>query len=84
MIRLSDHEQIVLKLIPSNGKKITTRVLVVKFYEYLGTKVPMHGRVNVGSKIRSLIKKTRLNDVRVRSSKRAGPYPIDVWKERRE
>jgi hypothetical protein len=80
VIRLSDHEEKVMKLIPSNGEKISSRTIVEKFYN---GRVPMHGRVNVGGILRSLSKKTRLNDVRVRRSKRAGPYPIDVWLERR-
>jgi hypothetical protein len=80
MIRLSAHEEKVMKLIPPDGKRISSREVVSKFYN---GRVPLHGRVNVGCILRSLSAKTRREAIRVRRSKRAGPYPIDVWLERR-
>jgi hypothetical protein len=73
-IRLSPNEKKLLELVPKNGRKVTTADLVAKFY---GRRVPINGRIIVMNLIRSIKKKAI---VKLSTSERAGPHPIEVWR----
>jgi len=78
-MKLSPNEQRIFDLVPSGGKKITTSDLAKKFYD---NDIPFNGQVIVSGIARALEKKTKGHDVRMKRSKRSGPHPISVWKEK--
>src|SRR5215510_12827869 len=83
-IRLSPAEARLFKLLPSSGKQITTKELAALFYE--GRKQPFNSRIVIIGLIRNLQKKINVSHVafRLKSSERAGPYPMKIWRESRE
>ena len=80
--KLSPSELRLLILIPEDGARVTTAVLLRK---YFGDHIPYHGRTIITGLIRGLVKKTELLDgaFRVFASERAGPKPIEVWVEKK-
>lgn len=78
---LSPGEMRLLRLLPTNGKKVTTDKLVERFYR--DKEMPEYGRLVIGGLIRSLVKKTQMASLKVRKTDRRGPRPIEVWIEQR-
>ncbi len=77
-VRYSDGEKRLFALLPTNGRKVTTRDLASTLHRGAN-----HGRVRVVGTLTSLILKTRANrePFRIRREARNGPHPIGVWIE---
>jgi hypothetical protein len=74
----SPSEEKIIDLLKKHSK-LTTAQLADKFYK---KNRPEYARVIISGVVRSLVKKTaRSKDFRVKSSKRSGPWPIEVWIE---
>lgn len=84
MMKYSPSEQRMLKLLPRNGRKLTSVELVEKFYNGSG-EAPYHARNIVITVLRSLRRKTAHNkeEFRVASTPRSGPIPMSFWLEQR-
>lgn len=82
-VRYSDREQSFLALLPADGKRINSEELLARYY---GNKSkPFYARQIIIATMRGLMKKTMRNkeDFIIRKSKRAGPRPMEFWKEKR-
>ena len=79
--RLSPSEKAILTLIPKTGVRVSTKVLTARHY---GRHPPFHARIVVAGVVRALVKKSKMISLggRVRSTKRSGPHPIEVWWEK--
>jgi hypothetical protein len=79
-IGYSPLERKIFDLLPSVGKRISTKELTKKIY---GSKVPINGRVIISGTLRNLIKKTLKNKepFKIASSGQRGPHSIEVWLE---
>jgi urease beta subunit len=77
-VRYSPGEQQLFKLLPTNGKPLTTAELTKLRY---GSIVPLNGQKIILGLVKSLRTKVDLNKepFRVFTSKRSGPRPISVW-----
>lgn len=80
---LSPSEEAILRLIPQDGRRITTKELVGRRYRNRPDERPANAQVVVSGVVRSLIKKAHGNRAmpRLRRSRRMGPRPIEVWIE---
>lgn len=80
-IKLSKSEERLLKLIPKDPKRITTKALAISFYK--GLQVPFNGQKIVMGTLNGLMRKLQANKspVQVFKSERQGPKPIEVWSE---
>lgn len=74
-IRHSKSESKLLELMPKGGRKITTADLVLAFY---GRRKPLNARIRIMNLIRSIKAKAL---VKMKTSERAGPHPVEVWIE---
>lgn len=84
-IRLSPGEQKLIALLPTNGKKITTQELTKKYYANNNRRMPVHPRLVVVGMVRTLQKKiesVKAPPFYICSSERAGPYPMEIWRQR--
>jgi hypothetical protein len=80
----SVRERNVFKLLPKDGKRISTEQLAKKYYKR-NHGSQMHANANIIGIMRSLIRKIEVNKapVRIMKSARAGPYPVEFWLEKR-
>jgi hypothetical protein len=80
---LSPSEEAILRLIPRDGRRVTTKDLVRRRYRGCPDEEPSNSQVVVSGVVRSLVKKAKGNRSlpRLRSSRRMGPRPIEVWIE---
>jgi hypothetical protein len=77
----SPKESRLLALLPENGNRITSTVLVDKLYP--SGDAPFHARSCVVSTMRILMRKIAINKepYRVQQSPQAGPVPLQYWIE---
>lgn len=82
-IPYSDGEQKLLDLIPKNGSRINTEEITLKRYAKEGE--PFNARAIIRATLTQLIRKVDQNrePFRIRKGKRSGPWPIEVWTEKR-
>lgn len=76
--RLSNNEEKLFKLIPKNGKPITSEKLAKVFYD---DAVPHNGRTIITIMIKRIKYKSRVISGMpvVESTEGSGPNPIEVW-----
>ncbi len=82
-VRLSPGEERLAKLLPASGKRMNTHELTGLYYNQR-TK-PFNSRLVVVGLVRTLqqkIETVKNPPFIVRTSERAGPYPMKVWRER--
>jgi hypothetical protein len=79
----SARERSVFKLLPKDGKRITTNQLVKLYYK--NDSRQLNANANIVGVIRSLIRKVDVNKepFRIQKSARAGPHPLEYWLEKR-
>lgn len=82
-VHLSPSEEAILRLIPRDGRPITTKELVKRRYRNCPEARPTNAQVVVSGVVRSLLKKASRNRSmpRLKRSRRMGPRPIEVWIE---
>lgn len=76
----TEKERQYLALLPVNGSKVTSSDLVAHIY---GAKPPLHAREIVISRMRGIMRKAEIMKPGfvVCKSKRAGPNPIEFWRQ---
>ena len=79
----SKRERSVFKLLPKDGKRISTKQLAAKFYGH--DDLHQNANVVIIGVMRSLIWKMEKNKepLRIMKSARAGPHPLEFWLEKR-
>jgi hypothetical protein len=79
-VRYSEGEKRLFKLLPQNGRKVTTRDLASTLHRRV-----INGRVRVVGTLSSLMTKTQLNrePFKIKREARNGPHPVAVWIERK-
>lgn len=84
-VRYSKKEQTLFKLLPQDGKRITSVKLLKGLARKANGSLPFHARTSLVGAMRSLIEKVDRNrePFRVKKSDRAGPNPIEFWLEGR-
>jgi hypothetical protein len=83
-VRLSQGELRLLALLPPNGKRITTHDLAKKFYAKKGGRLPFNSRHVIVGMVRTLQRKietVKAPPFIICNSERAGPYPMEVWRQ---
>jgi len=76
-VKLSPSEQKLLDLLPNDGRKIDTQLLLKEYYK--GQKdIPFHARGIIVGLVRSLTLKGL-----IKRGERRGPRPIEVWRKKR-
>lgn len=82
-IKYSPTEAALLKLLPANGDRITTKELAEKFYKKQKRDMPFHGRVYIANAMRSLAMKASKNreKFKLKRTPKAGPHEIHFWIE---
>lgn len=83
-VRLSPGEKRLLALLPASGKRINTLELT-KLY-YARRPEPFNGRIVVVGMVKTLqkkIKTVKQPPFYIHNSERAGPIPMEVWREKR-
>ncbi len=79
-MKYSPLEEKLLALIPADGSSISSRRLIELFY---GDEEPFNARAITIARITGLQRKVELMESwRLRKSKRRGPHPVEVWRER--
>ncbi len=76
----SPMEQKILALLPVDGKAVSSKYIAQQIYK--GRRPPRNSRVVVMGAIRSLIEKAKSEKIRIMRSRRMGPFPIEVWREK--
>lgn len=84
-VRYSKKEQTLFKLLPQDGKKVSSLRLLKGLARKANGALPFHARTSLVGAMRSLIEKSDRNrePFRVKKSDRAGPNPIEFWLEQR-
>jgi hypothetical protein len=82
-IAYSPAEERLLKLIPRNGRRITTDKLTAMQYQH--RQKPFNADAIVRATLRSLMKKVEFNQERYRIVKgpQRGPHTSEIWSEKR-
>jgi len=82
--RYSASEQAMLDMLPLDGSRITTADMAARVYRGQHD-LPMDLQNNLTTKLRRLIQKVDHNreDFIIKKSKQLGPYPQEVWVEKR-
>jgi len=80
-IKLSDREQKLLDLIPSDGSRIRSDELIERYYSD-GEEKPFSAREVLTGRIRSIIRKQEFNKDKkpIKASGARGPNPIEYWR----
>lgn len=79
-IKYSLTESVLLKLLPTNGDRITVRELAEKYYRNKKRDMPFHGEIYIANAMRTLGVKMRKNKERAKL-KRTDTRPIHFWME---
>jgi hypothetical protein len=84
MRQYSAQEQKVLEQIPKNGKPIDTKTMILGVYA--PERPPDSAQQSVMVTINKLILKVNRNkeDFVIKKGRARGPYPLEVWRERRK
>ncbi len=84
----SPAEDVLLKLLPSNGSTIGSAKLAERYYSRIKKEMPFHGRIFVNTTMRSLSAKVKANHEpfkimreRDESSGGQGRRPYIYWRE---
>lgn len=80
----SERERNLFSLIPSDGSRVSSKIIIEKYWKNAGRDEPYNAHITAMGSIRSLKKKMRDNGEKmiVRTSQQRGPYPVDVWIEK--
>jgi hypothetical protein len=81
----SIRERSVFKLLPKDGKRISTKKLAQRFYKKNENDLHQNANVVIIGVMRSLMWKMEKNKepLRIMKSARAGPHPLEFWLEKR-
>ncbi len=84
-VRYSRTEQQLFKLLPQNGKRITTEELIERVYDGRKRARPLNPRQSMNSALTRLREKVLRNKepFRIEKSELRGPHPAEWWIERR-
>ena len=82
-IRYSKMEQKLFKLMPRNGKKISTKMLKERYYAAEQEEEPFAARSIINSSLKALIEKIRRNKEPfiIQHTGRHGPNAAEIWIE---
>jgi hypothetical protein len=81
----SERERSVFKLLPKDGKRISTIQLAKRYYKKPEDELHQNAYVIITGVLRSLIWKMEKNKdpLRIMKSAQAGPHPLKFWLEKR-
>jgi hypothetical protein len=81
----SERERSVFKLLPKDGKRISTKTLAQKFFKKNSDDLHQNANVVIIGVMRSLRWKMEKNNepLRIMKSARAGPHPLEFWLEKK-
>ena len=80
-VKYSPTEARLLKLLPHNGQRITTKQLTAKFYR--NRDMPVHGQIYIANSLRMLANKIAQNreKFKLKRTPKIGPHDVEFWIE---
>jgi len=82
-VKFSSLEQRLLDLLPADGSRVDTNTLVQRYYANVAPE-PLNARTIVVGRLKGIAAKAERAGLpfRIRRSERAGPHPLQFWRER--